>query len=93
MSGSFISSPTIEDIEQALTQPLPGLTGQIKMAPTPQSNQIDRWVAPADCRQASVLILLYPHSKNGLEPELFLALTRRHEYPGVHSGSRHLLLE
>jgi 8-oxo-dGTP pyrophosphatase MutT (NUDIX family) len=33
-----------------------------------------------------VLILLYPHTVNGTSPELHIALTRRPEYPGVHSG-------
>jgi 8-oxo-dGTP pyrophosphatase MutT (NUDIX family) len=85
-------SPTIEDIRQALTSPLPGVKGQIKMAPQPRVGQINRWETPPDCREASVLLLLYPHLTNGLDapypsqPELHLVLTRRPEYPGAHSG-------
>jgi 8-oxo-dGTP pyrophosphatase MutT (NUDIX family) len=33
-----------------------------------------------------VLILLYPHTTNDRASELHLALIRRPEYPGVHSG-------
>ena len=56
------------------------------MAPTPIGGQLNRWKTPDNCRQAGVLLLLYPHAINGRAPELFLTLTRRREYPGVHSG-------
>ena len=79
-------SPEIEDIFQALTGPLPGMSGQIKMEPQPVTNRANRWNKPDDCREAGVLVLLYPHSTNGNAPELHLVLTRRTEYPGVHSG-------
>ncbi|MBN1994574.1 MAG: CoA pyrophosphatase [Anaerolineae bacterium] len=36
------------------------------------------------CREAGVLILLYPHPAT--HPELHLVLIRRPNYPGVHSG-------
>lgn len=75
---------TIEDIQQALTKPLPGVTGQIKMAPTPHKEQVHRWDRHDDCREAGVLILLYPYTK--YNPKLHLVLIRRREYPGVHSG-------
>jgi 8-oxo-dGTP pyrophosphatase MutT (NUDIX family) len=77
---------TIEDVRQALSAPLPGVEGQKKMAPQPRSGEIDRWANPENCREASVLLLLYPYATNGQVPELHLALTQRTEYPGVHSG-------
>ena len=77
---------TIEDVQEALANPLPGLTGQIKMAPAPIGNQFNRWEVPDHCREAGVLLLFYPYKANGYKPELYLTLTRRHEYPGVHSG-------
>jgi len=77
---------TVEDIQEALINPLPGLTGQIKMAPAPIGNPLNRWAIPDNCREASVLLLFYPYNDNGRSPELYLTLTRRREYPGVHSG-------
>ena len=77
---------TIADIQQALTQPLPGITGQLKMAPEPVNGRVSRWQVPDDCREAGVLLLFYPHQTSTHEPCLHLALIRRHKYPGVHSG-------
>ena len=77
---------TIEYIQHALTQPLPGITGQIKMAPQPVNGQVNRWQTPAECREASVLLLLYPHHTTPNKIDLHLTLIRRHQYPGVHSG-------
>lgn len=84
---------TITQVRRALASPLPGVDGQIKMAPQPQAGQLNRWETPQDCREAGVLLLLYPHRANGLglapsspTPELYLVLTRRPEYPGAHSG-------
>lgn len=79
-------SPAIEDIRRALTSPLPGIEGQIKMAPQPRAGQLNRWDKPDNCREASVLLLLYPSASSPDAPELHLVLTRRPEYPGVHSG-------
>jgi 8-oxo-dGTP pyrophosphatase MutT (NUDIX family) len=94
MSGSFVPPPTIEDIRQALVRPLPGMAGQKKMAPQPPAQSEDRWHCPVDCREAAVLLLLYPARTNNYQhkpgksslPELHILLTRRTEYPGVHSG-------
>ena len=86
MSSPHLLPVTIEDVRQALSAPLPGVEGQKKMAPQPKSGEIDRWARPADCREAGVLLLLYPYANNGRTAELHLALTRRTEYPGVHSG-------
>jgi 8-oxo-dGTP pyrophosphatase MutT (NUDIX family) len=78
-------SPSIDDIQQALDQPLPGVAAQIKMAPEAVDGQPDRWQKAAIYRDAGVLLLLYPHQVN-FRSELHLALIRRTEYPGVHSG-------
>jgi len=78
---------TIDAIQQALMGSLPGKRGQIKMAPEPPNNQMHRWDIPASCREAAVLLLLYPNQAP--EPDqspLHLILTRRHVYPGAHSG-------
>ncbi len=87
---SHLSLPALRlaRIRQALAGPLPGLAGQIKMAPEPRAGQPNRWERPHDCREAGVLILLYPHrpGSNSTTPELHLVLTRRPEYPGVHGG-------
>lgn len=80
-------SPTIAAIQQALAGPLPGTAGQIKMAPQPRVDQINRWDIPDNHREASVLLLLYPHHQpNQLKSELHLVLTRRPDYPGTHGG-------
>lgn len=93
MSRLSLVLPTLEHIRQALAGPLPGLAGQIKMAPEPGQGQPHRWERPVDCREASVLVLLYPHTSRfhnshspSAEMELHLILTRRPEYPGVHGG-------
>ena len=87
------SSLTIEDIRQILTNPLPGRTAQAKMAPLPLDTTVDRWQSPDDCLEAGVLLLLYPDRVDSINTSdristsnLYLALIRRTEYPGVHSG-------
>jgi 8-oxo-dGTP pyrophosphatase MutT (NUDIX family) len=88
MSASTLPSPSIDDVRQALKQPLPGKTAHIKMAPEKVDGQVDRWEQVqkvAHYREAGVLLLLYPHRTDS-HSELHLALTRRTEYPGVHSG-------
>jgi 8-oxo-dGTP pyrophosphatase MutT (NUDIX family) len=74
---------TIEEIQRALAGPLPGRAGQERMAPRPD---LDRWSLPPDCRESGVLLLFYPHTTGSHQPELHFVLTRRTEYPGVHSG-------
>jgi 8-oxo-dGTP pyrophosphatase MutT (NUDIX family) len=76
----------IEDIRRAMVGTLPGMAGQIKMAPSPPTRKFNRWDRPDNCREAGVLLLLYPHTTNGSAPELHIALIRRPEYPGAHSG-------
>lgn len=85
MSLSGVSFLTVKDIQQALARPLPGQEGQRKMAPAPATGGFDRWVLPQNCRQAAVLLLLYPvQVESGAE--LYLALIRRPNYDGVHGG-------
>lgn len=71
-------SLSIESIQHALAQPLPGLPAQLCMAPPDRPN-----IAPQNhiARLAAVLLLLYP--KQG---ELHFVLTRRAERLGNHSG-------
>ncbi len=77
---------TLEYIRQSLTRPLPGQAAQEKMAPQPTHDLVRQWQPPASYREASVLLLLYPHTANSHQPEWYTILTRRGEYPGVHSG-------
>jgi 8-oxo-dGTP pyrophosphatase MutT (NUDIX family) len=78
--------PALEDVRRALAGPLPGVDGQKKMSPSPAPAGVSRWTIPGRCRQAGVLLLLYPHADNGHTPELHLILIRRPKYPGAHSG-------
>lgn len=80
-----MSQLTIEQIQQALATPLPGVAAQKKMAPQPLPYQLDRWEQPDGCREAAVLLLLY-HYATLSETEWHIILTRRPEYPGVHGG-------
>ena len=86
MSEFFQTLFTIDDIRQAFVNPLPGMAGQVKMAPLPQRGKVNRWELPESCRDASVLLLLYPYQGFNNETELHIVLIRRPEYPGVHSG-------
>ena len=86
MRGLDSNGLTLENIKQALTHPLPGMDGHITMAPTPVDGRPDRWTIPDNCREAGVLLLLYPYATDGQAQSLYIALTRRHEYQGVHSG-------
>lgn len=77
---------TVNNIHQALTGPLPGVPGQLKMAPEPIDTSVSRWDKPDDCREASVLLLFYPIIDRNKQPDFHFVLTRRPEYPGVHGG-------
>jgi len=61
------------------------MAAQMKMAPEMGEGQLDRWEWVEHYREAGVLLLLYPHQTYS-RSELHLVLTRRTEYPGVHSG-------
>lgn len=87
MEKLHLATFTIEDIRQALTRPLPGISGQIKMAPAPVDGHVNRWQPPQNCREAGVLLLLYPHIRsNNSHSDLHIALMRRPQYKGAHSG-------
>ncbi len=79
---------TLEYIRQSLSNPLPGVVAHKKMAPQPASDLVRQWKPPANYREASVLLLLYPHITGNETSELewHVILTRRVEYAGVHSG-------
>ncbi len=86
--------PAIDQIRQALTRPLPGKAGQIKMAPEQRLDRLNRWERPDNYREAAVLLLFYPSippgsngsSAHPSELELYFVLIRRPDYPGVHGG-------
>ena len=80
-----MSGLTIEHIQTALAQTLPGKTAQYKKAPQPLPDGLRR-DKPTDCRNAAVLLFLYPHTTRNSKQEWHILLTRRAEYPGVHSG-------
>jgi 8-oxo-dGTP pyrophosphatase MutT (NUDIX family) len=85
ISLSPLSPPSLrERLLAALSGPLPGRTGQARMAPAPYRGSMDeRWLAiPQDHREAAVLLLLYP----GAGGHTALALIRRPDYDGPHSG-------
>jgi 8-oxo-dGTP pyrophosphatase MutT (NUDIX family) len=86
MQNIDLRFPTIKDIQEAMQRPRPGVSGQIKMAPQPARDGLNRWDWPDNCRLAAVLLLLYPHKAEDYPSELHLVLTRRTEYPGTHSG-------
>jgi 8-oxo-dGTP pyrophosphatase MutT (NUDIX family) len=69
---------SIEDIHQALQQPLPGLAAQLRMSPPSRPNEVPQGTTP---REAGVLLLLYPK-----EDTLHFVLTRRTDRLGSHSG-------
>ena len=77
---------TVNNIHQALRGPLPGVPGQLRMAPEPISESANRWDKPDDCREASVLLLFYPMIDQNKRSDFYFVLTRRPEYPGVHGG-------
>src|SRR5512136_1100326 len=74
-------SMTIDDVRRALTRPLPGLEAQARMAPPYRKGDIDKMLNPPACRQAGVLVLLYP-----LDGRLCFPLTRRPDSVEFHKG-------
>lgn len=67
-------------VRQALTLPdFDAHEAQLRMAPIPRPPRPAE--APGNPKLAAVLVLLYP-----VEGALHFVLTRRTEYPGVHSG-------
>jgi len=73
---------TIDDVRRAFQRPLPGLAAQLRMSPPYRERMIVELIAHAPvCKQAGVLILLYP--SNG---QLCFPLTRRQESVEHHKG-------
>ena len=72
---------TIDDVRRALKRPRPGLEAQARMAPPYRRDQIKMMLNPPACKQAGVLVLLYP-----LEGQLCFPLTRRPESVEYHKG-------
>jgi len=67
----------IPEIKQRLAMSLPGKSAQLQMAPSFRPDILSKGVST----QAGVMVLLYPNPT-----KLYLALIKRTEYPGVHSG-------
>jgi 8-oxo-dGTP pyrophosphatase MutT (NUDIX family) len=72
---------TIDDVKRAMQRPLLGLEAQARMAPPYGRDQIAVMLNPPACKQAGVLILLYP-----LDGQLCFPLTRRPESVEYHKG-------
>jgi 8-oxo-dGTP pyrophosphatase MutT (NUDIX family) len=73
---------TVDDVRQALERPLPGLSAQARMAPPYRREQVETALnPPADCKQAGVLVLLYPQ-----DGQLCFPLTRRPDNVEFHKG-------
>ncbi len=72
---------TIDDVKRVLRRPLPGLEAQAQMAPPYRRDQIAMMLNPPACRQAGVLVLLYPH-----DGRLCFPLTKRPESVEFHKG-------
>ena len=72
---------TIDDVRRALQRPLPGLAAQAHMAPPYRSDMIRQMLNPPACRQAGVLVLLYPR-----DGRLHFPLTRRPDSVEFHKG-------
>lgn len=68
-------------VQQALSQDLPGREAQLKMSPLPVDWQRFSLDAPATAKKSAVLLLFYPE-----ESGAFFPLIKRPSYPGAHSG-------
>lgn len=68
----------IEKLKHRLTEPLPGLDAQMRMAPAIRGRE---YHLPENARVGGVLILLYPHQN-----ELYTVFMKRTEDGGTHSG-------
>lgn len=73
--------PTLDDVRRGLRRPLPGSPAHLKMAPQPRPGWNPDLPLPSDCREGSVLVLLYPRAGR-----LHLVLTRRTETVHSHKG-------
>jgi 8-oxo-dGTP pyrophosphatase MutT (NUDIX family) len=55
-----VTPDLVKRLEQSLTQPLPGLDAQLRMAPSPRVGW-DPLTVPEGTRDGAALILIYPH--------------------------------
>jgi 8-oxo-dGTP pyrophosphatase MutT (NUDIX family) len=81
MPETIVREPTLDEVQRALRRPLPGSPAHLKMAPQPRPGWQPDSALPSDCREGSVLILLYPQADR-----LHLVLTRRTETVHSHKG-------
>ncbi len=86
--------PVIARLREALSRPLPGLPGQMGMAPVPWPGTERIFDPNLECRRAGVLVLLYPVKRatrrggasHVTGEDLCLALTRRTDALDNHRG-------
>ncbi len=72
---------TIQEVISALTKPPPGLEAQLGMVPPYRRQEAGLLRTPPPCKQAGVLLLLYP-----VGGRLYFPLTRRPESVEFHKG-------
>ena len=68
-------------LQQSLTQDLPGREAQLKMSPLPVDWRRFSLEAPPNHKKSAVLLLFYPEDSG-----VFFPLIKRPTYPGIHSG-------
>ena len=69
-------------LKAALAGELPGVASQMKMVPAIRKKEMEKRNWDDNAKKAAVLICFYPVG----DGEIHLALIRRNEYDGVHSG-------
>jgi len=70
----------VEDLQRKLKNPLPGIEAQSAMMPVESTKE--RFELPdKNVKRGGVLLLLYQQNN-----EVYLPLTQRHDYGGVHGG-------
>jgi 8-oxo-dGTP pyrophosphatase MutT (NUDIX family) len=72
---------TISKVEELLKGPLPGMQGQLMMAPQPLDLKRFSLGVPTHARRGAVLFLLFPDSN-----ECIIPFIKRPTYTGVHSA-------
>ena len=75
-----MTSDLVRRLQDALSQPLPGLEAQLRMAPSPRIGW-DPLKIPEGTRDGAALVLIYPH-----EDAFFLPLTVRGSGLRNHTG-------
>ncbi len=71
----------LTQLKQALDAPLPGLVAQQKMSARRSNGQKFPFRHEGPAKQGGVALVVYP-----FEGRWYMPLTKRPEYPGVHSG-------